>query len=139
MFPVQRLFYVVYLKAFFTQMMTTGQRGEQCVVALLEGRGWRIVLRNWRDRYAEVDIVALSPKGGLHLVEVKTRATDSHSRFALEETLSKRQLRRLRQAFVRLLPDLPNDVFWNTWHIDAAFVMLDQHRARVSFLPDCHG
>ena len=50
----------------------TGQLGEDLAVDFMEGRGYSILHRNWRYKYAEVDIIA-SRKGTLHFVEVKTR------------------------------------------------------------------
>lgn len=119
-------------------MKHRGQLGENYVVAVLERRGWTILLRNWRDRYAEVDMVALSPDRGLHLIEVKARKQLHSDYGSLLESIRPAQLRRLRSAFGRLGEALP-DLHWNSVHIDAAFVLLRPLSARVYFLPDCHG
>lgn len=108
------------------------------MAAALQRRGWQILLRNWQDRYAEVDLVALSPEGGLHVIEVKTRGVNIQGRFDLQESLRPTQLRRLRRAIPRLWDALPPHIFGQSWHIDAAFVTLGEHSARIVFLPDCH-
>ena len=56
-----------------------GRLGEEYAARLLEREGYRILSRNFRTRYGEIDLIA--QKGEiLAFVEVKTRATDSLSR-----------------------------------------------------------
>ena len=53
-----------------------GQRGEELAVAYLLDAGYRIVERNYRNHYGEIDIIALSlaqKTKTLIFVEVKTR------------------------------------------------------------------
>jgi putative endonuclease len=51
-----------------------GQRGEDLAAAYLLDAGYRIVERNYRNHYGEIDIIALSQKPKtLIFVEVKTR------------------------------------------------------------------
>ena len=53
-----------------------GRLGEELAAALLEERGYRIVVRNFSCKFGEVDIIAR--KGGLiAFVEVKTRLSES--------------------------------------------------------------
>ncbi|WP_240541506.1 YraN family protein [Bifidobacterium callimiconis] len=54
-----------------------GELGEDYGVLWLERRGWRIVDRNWRSRYGELDIIAVTPDDRLSFVEVKTRRNAS--------------------------------------------------------------
>lgn len=49
-----------------------GRRGEELAVAFLEGRGCRVLARNYRCRLGEVDLVARDGET-LVFVEVKTR------------------------------------------------------------------
>lgn len=49
-----------------------GRYGEELVARYLRDLGWRIIARNWRCEYGEVDIVARDGSD-LVVVEVKTR------------------------------------------------------------------
>ncbi|MDD6461049.1 MAG: YraN family protein [Bifidobacteriaceae bacterium] len=55
-----------------------GRLGEEFACRVLADRGWRIVDRNWRSRYGELDIVALDTDDVLVFVEVKTRRGHAH-------------------------------------------------------------
>lgn len=50
-----------------------GRRGESDALAYLESRGFKLVERNYRTRFGELDLITISPTGGLVFVEVKAR------------------------------------------------------------------
>ncbi len=61
-----------------TGRIDIGMRGEELAATYLSARGWSIAARRWRDGTphglkTDIDIVALSPDGVYHFVEVKTR------------------------------------------------------------------
>ena len=49
----------------------TGRRGEDLALACLEGRGLRLLDRNWRSGHKEIDLV-MESDACVHIVEVKT-------------------------------------------------------------------
>lgn len=53
----------------------TGRLGESEAASFLEKKGYRVLERNYRCRYGEIDIVARDG-AALVFVEVKTRASD---------------------------------------------------------------
>jgi len=57
-------------------MQTTkiGNRGEQIAAEALERMGYEILERNWKTKWAEVDIIA-KKQAVLYFIEVKYRAT----------------------------------------------------------------
>lgn len=58
------------------QHLSSGAQAEACVADSLEKSGYRIVERNWRTRWCEIDIIA--EKDGVHwCVEVKHRHADT--------------------------------------------------------------
>jgi putative endonuclease len=70
-----------------------GDAGEAVALRALEARGARVVARNVRTRYGEIDIVARDKDGWL-CVEVKTRRAGSF--VAAAEAMDARKLARLR-------------------------------------------
>lgn len=108
-----------------------GQDAESFAALALERRGMRIVARNFRSRYGEVDLVALS---GRTLVFVEVRARRSTAFATQAETVNRAKSRRLVATCQQFLQDtmLP----WRDWRIDVAEVRLDRWRRpyHVSFI-----
>lgn len=73
----------------------TGSRYEAVAADFLEKRGYRILERNYRDRYGEIDIVA-EEDGYLVFVEVKYRR-DAKSGYP-EEAVSPSKQKRIRHT-----------------------------------------
>ena len=65
-------------------MNDLGKRGENLAAAYLEGKGYRVLARNYRFQRAEVDLVCFDAAdqyengGELVFVEVKTRTSDAY-------------------------------------------------------------
>jgi putative endonuclease len=74
-----------------------GALGEQLAVDYLTELGLRILTRNWRCRYGELDVIAIEPTTRTTVfVEVKTRTGDGFGGLAYAVTGQKvRRLRRL--------------------------------------------
>ncbi|WP_319455427.1 MULTISPECIES: YraN family protein [unclassified Mycobacterium] len=74
-----------------------GALGEQLAVDHLTALGLRVIDRNWRCRWGELDVVAADPDARtVVFVEVKTRTTDQFGGVAQAVTPQKvRRLRRL--------------------------------------------
>jgi putative endonuclease len=73
-----------------------GALGEQLAVDHLTVLGLRIVARNWRCRYGELDIIAAAPDRTVVFVEVKTRTGDGFGGVQYAVTPTKvRRIRRL--------------------------------------------
>lgn len=78
----------------------TGQAAEDQVCDYLRQRKFKILDRNWRTKFCEIDIVARK-KDVVHLVEVKYRSSDAHGSGLEYITKSKQQqLRRAALAWV---------------------------------------
>src|SRR3989344_1853714 len=54
------------------QKSETGKTGEDLACEYLKDKGYKILLRNYRQKWGEIDIIAKDPKGVLVFVEVKT-------------------------------------------------------------------
>lgn len=71
-----------------------GRTGERAAVFYLMVRGYRVVERNYRNKWAEIDLV-MQRGGTLVFVEVRTRCGESFSK--PEETLTAEKMRKLRR------------------------------------------
>ena len=58
--------------------ISLGQWGEERAAAWLETRGYRLIERNWRCRFGEIDLIAWSPENTLCFVEVRTSRGAAH-------------------------------------------------------------
>ena len=109
--------------------LKTGKVGEEMAARFLTKKGYKIVARNFKTKYSEIDLIARR-KDLLVFVEVRTRVGEN---FGLpEETINrekKRRLKRAAQAFAA----------FNKWkgpfRIDAVCVVLQDDRkvARVRY------
>ncbi|TPG37384.1 YraN family protein [Mycolicibacterium hodleri] len=73
-----------------------GALGEDLAVEHLRSRGLRVLTRNWRCRYGELDVIAADEAAGVVVfVEVKTRTSDRFG--GVEQAVTPLKLRRLRR------------------------------------------
>ena len=98
-----------------------GQWAESFAAESLEERGWRIISRNFRTRFGEVDLVA-ADESTLCFVEVRARKPSSFG--APSETISSSKARRIIAASQEYLQR--DDAGWCDWRIDVAAVELDE-------------
>ena len=106
-----------------------GKKGEDIAVEFLKKKGYKILERNYRKQYAEIDIIALHSIQGklfhvkqavLVFVEVKTRTSNSFGSPLEAITLWKlRPLQKLAQYYSMSHPELPNEL-----RIDAVSILL---------------
>ncbi len=87
--------------ATLTWRQRAGLRAENAAAAYLRAQGAEILLRNYRCRCGELDIVALLRPGDLAIIEVRTRSSDAYGGAAASVDAGKR--RRLVRAANRLL------------------------------------
>ena len=73
-----------------------GNRGEDAAAAWLESQGGRVVERQYRCRWGEIDLIAWSAEGVLCFVEVKTRSPGSMA--APREAVTRSKQKKLRDA-----------------------------------------
>ena len=72
-----------------------GALGEQLAVGHLSSLGLRIMARNWRCRYGEIDVIAEDTGRTVVFVEVKTRTGDGFG--GLAQAVTPQKVRRLRR------------------------------------------
>jgi putative endonuclease len=102
-----------------------GALGERLAADHLTGLGLRIVARNWRCRYGELDVIAADPATDtVVFVEVKTRTGDGFGGLAQAVTEQKaRRLRRLAGIWLAA-----QDERWAVVRIDVIGVRIGRRR-----------
>jgi putative endonuclease len=108
-----------------------GRWAEQRALRLLQNQGWRLITRNWRCRWGELDLVCEKP-GRLMLVEVKGRRPGSRDG-AGTTALRGAQRLRLRRAWACWLVDHPERAAWPVEFV-AALVPLPPAAGGVRWL-----
>jgi putative endonuclease len=102
-----------------------GALGEQLAVDYLTAAGLRVIERNWRCRYGELDVIAVDPAARVVVfVEVKTRTTDLFGGVA--EAVTPQKVRRLRRLAALWLAG--QDERWAQVRIDVVGVRIGRRR-----------
>jgi putative endonuclease len=98
-----------------------GASGEEAVASWYQARGYEIVVRNWRCREGELDLVVRDGRAFV-FCEVKTRTTDAFGAPVEAVTRAKQErLRRLAARWLTEAPLRPREI-----RFDVASVMGDQ-------------
>lgn len=98
-----------------------GRTGEDLAAQHLERRGFRIVARNHRTRYGELDVIAHDGRV-LVFAEVKTRRAGSGTPWDTLDERKCRQVRRMAAAWLAQAPDRPRSA---ELRFDAIGVVID--------------
>ncbi len=99
-----------------------GDSAERVAALHLEQNGYRLLARNVRTRYGEIDLIA-EDKDGIAFVEVKARRTRAHG--APEEALTPRKQLKLVQLADAFIAE--HELFQDkAWRIDLVAVELDK-------------
>ena len=102
-----------------------GALGEQLAVEHLESQGLRVLARNWRCRYGELDVIAVDDAAGVVVfVEVKTRTSDQFG--GVEQAVTPQKVRRLRRLAGLWLATQPSS--WAGVRIDVVGVRIGRRR-----------
>ena len=110
-----------------------GAEGEKAATEYLRHTlGYTIAELNWRSGHHEVDIVAISPDGHYHFVEVKTRSEDYLT--SPEEAITPRKISHLVHTVNHYvaLHNLTTEV----WIDFVGVVMRDDEVVSINFIPD---
>ena len=102
-----------------------GALGERLATEHLTGLGLRILARNWRCRYGELDVIAADQTTNtVVFVEVKTRTGDGFG--GLAHAVTERKARRLRRLAALWLAT--QERRWAAVRIDVIGVRIGRHR-----------
>ena len=101
--------------------LETGKLGEDIAEKYLEDKGYKIIERNYRTKYAEIDLIAQADDI-MVFIEVRTKTSD---KFGLpEETINKKKINKLKRNALAYTA-------WKRWkgvyQIDVIGVVLNQN------------
>ena len=115
------------------EKINLGLQGEDAAVDFLTRRGYTIILRNFRNRLGEIDIVA-KQENTICFIEVKTRTTDTQGNPLEAITyFKKRKLSRLALAYLKQ--------YYGTLEVNARFDVVaitadDDGHNRIQLIED---
>jgi putative endonuclease len=107
--------------------INVGKIGEDLACDFLIEKRYRILFRNYRERFDEIDIIAKSFDRVLVFVEVKTLKTGSSKNLIPEDNLTKNKFRKINRA-CRLFAGFHNEFIDEDggWRIDLIAVTLNK-------------
>ncbi len=97
--------------------ISVGKLGEDAACAYLTRLGWKVLLRNYRRKSDELDIIAKAPDGTLVFCEVKTLIKQGN--LTPEDNLTAHKFRKISRTcefFARQHPELIDEE--KGWRID---------------------
>jgi putative endonuclease len=105
-----------------------GKRGEALAAQHLLRRGWRVLGRNLRSPYGEIDVVARDAAGVLVFVEVRARSSRAFG--TPEESITPAKRERMARCALDYLSRTPQPD--QEWRIDlVAIELVDGRVARL--------
>lgn len=122
-----------------TEKQRIGAIGEDIASMFLVKRGFRVIRRNYRKKYGEIDIICEKDEM-LHFVEVKTVSCENvsretHDSYRAEENIHEAKLKRIGRTVEAYLLEYDRG---EDWMFHAIIVLLDAKAkvAKVRFLED---
>lgn len=114
-----------------TQKQKIGGFGEDEAAQYLVKKGYKIIERNHRQKWGEIDIVAISPDWVLVFVEVKALVAFEKEGISPEDNLTRDKLRKLQRTCQLYANSHENLVNERGWQID--LVAIDVHEDHCEF------
>ena len=113
------------LKLYHMDNISVGELGENLACEYLNGKGYRILKRNYWKPWGELDIIAVAKTNVLVFVEVKALKENSSAGLLPEDNLTSSKLSKLQRtcrAFVVENPDLVHED--RGWQIDLVAIKI---------------
>ncbi|MEK7629917.1 MAG: YraN family protein [Patescibacteria group bacterium] len=115
-----------------TKKSEIGEKGENYACTYLENKSYKILNRNYREVFGELDIIALAPDKTLVFVEVKTM-TGSGGFLRPEDQMTAAKLkkfRRVAQFYAGKHEELINDK--KGWRLDLVAILITDGKPEIS-------
>ena len=120
-----------------------GQLGENIAVGYLQNRGFRVVERNYRKKWGEIDII-VEKDSVFHFVEVKSASVsrefskEGSDRYRPEDHMDRNKKKRLKRAIETYIQERNVLERVDAWTLDLVVVEIDKEtrKARVDMIVD---
>ncbi len=108
----------------------TGKLGEDLASRYLESRGYKVIDRNWRKQFGELDIICLDKNKTLVFIEVKT--VNDNTMISAESQVTNSKLTKLRKTSLFYANNLmvKNSKIIG-WQIDLLAITISNGRAKI--------
>jgi len=113
-----------------TRRSEIGQLGENIAARYLKKKRYKIFDRNFREKWGEIDIIAVSPEKELVFIEVKTVSGLSPS-ITAENQLTKSKLSKLQKTAELYANSQDEKLIRNGWRIDLLAINIDGEKAII--------
>lgn len=123
-----------------SQTTKKGNIGEDLACAYLVKKGYKIIVRNYRKKFGEIDIIGRERDGTLVFIEVKAlfEGGVGSTNLSPEDNLTSAKLVKFKKicaAYANRHPDLINDK--RGWRMDLLAIKLKNAAIAVAGLKDC--
>lgn len=110
----------------------TGQLGENLACEYLVDKRYKILKRNYRQPWGEIDIVARAPDNTLVFVEVKTINNPGEGSLLPEDEASESKIKKLKRTCEQFVPKFENLLDGKRgWRIDLVAIELRDRKPLV--------
>jgi len=107
-----------------------GKFGENQASRFLLGKGYRIIDRNYRKPWGELDIIAMAPNGTIVFVEVKTLTIGNS--LEPEDHLTKAKLEKLQRTCRKYVAEKPRLIREDRgWRIDLVALTISDKSCNI--------
>ena len=116
-----------------TENSELGKKGENLACAYLVEKGYRILERNFRRQWGELDVVAIAPDKTLVFVEVKTMSDSFGRGLKPEDQMSAGKIHRFKKAaslYAGHNQDLIKDK--KGWRLDLIAITMDSGKPVIT-------
>ena len=107
----------------------TGKLGEDLASRYLKDKGYKIIERNYRQPWGELDIVAYSRDGVLVFVEVKTVTSHNVDKMLItaEDQMTAQKIEKLKRVSATYAQNFPEKINENLgWRIDVLALTINE-------------
>lgn len=105
--------------------LNIGRIGEDLACEYLAGKGYRILKRNYRKQWGEIDIIARARTNDLVFVEVKALKESPSGGLVPEDNLTPAKLKKLQRTCSEFVAENPDMVRGGRgWQIDLVAIKL---------------